>query len=74
MEEDIVGTKSAGCAELVEDRLFVGSPATVRRKIEQVREIGVGEMLCWMSFGGLPPEKVRRSMALFADEVMPAFR
>ena len=60
--------------ELVEDRLFIGSPATVRRKIEQLREIGVGEMICWMSFGGLPPEKVRRSMELFATEVIPAFR
>jgi alkanesulfonate monooxygenase SsuD/methylene tetrahydromethanopterin reductase-like flavin-dependent oxidoreductase (luciferase family) len=55
--------------ELVEDRLFIGSPATVRRKIEQLREIGVGELLCWMNFGGIPPEKVRRSMELFANEV-----
>ena len=53
--------------ELVEDRLFIGSPETVRRKIEELRAIGVGEMICWMSFGGLPPEKVRRSMELFAD-------
>ena len=60
--------------DLVEDRLFIGSPETVRRKVEQLREIGVGELLCWMNFGGLPPEKVRRSMQLFADEVMPAFR
>jgi alkanesulfonate monooxygenase SsuD/methylene tetrahydromethanopterin reductase-like flavin-dependent oxidoreductase (luciferase family) len=59
---------------LVEDRLFIGSPATVRRKIAELREIGVGELLCWMNFGGLPPEKVRRSMQLFADEVMPSFR
>ena len=44
----------------------------MRRKIEELQAIGVGEMICWMSFGGLPPEKVRRSMRLFADEVMPA--
>lgn len=60
--------------ELVEDRLFIGSPETVRRRIEELRAIGVGEMLCWMNFGGIPPEKVRRSMRLFADEVIPAFR
>jgi alkanesulfonate monooxygenase SsuD/methylene tetrahydromethanopterin reductase-like flavin-dependent oxidoreductase (luciferase family) len=59
---------------LVEDRLFIGSPETVRRKIEELRAIGVGEMICWMSFGGLAPEKVRRSMELFATEVIPAFR
>jgi alkanesulfonate monooxygenase SsuD/methylene tetrahydromethanopterin reductase-like flavin-dependent oxidoreductase (luciferase family) len=60
--------------ELVEDRLLIGSPATVRCKVEELREIGVGELLCWMNFGGLAPEKVRRSMALFANEVMPSFR
>ena len=60
--------------ELVEDRLFIGSPETVGRKVEELRSIGVGEMLCWMSFGGIPPEKVRRSMHLFADEVMPSFK
>jgi natural product biosynthesis luciferase-like monooxygenase protein len=56
--------------ELIEDRLLIGSPATVRRKVAELREIGVGELMCWMSFGGLPPEKVRRSMRLFADEVV----
>jgi natural product biosynthesis luciferase-like monooxygenase protein len=56
--------------EMVEDRLLIGSPATVRRKVEELREIGVGELLCWMNFGGIPPEKARRSMQLFADEVI----
>jgi hypothetical protein len=27
-----------------------------------------------MNFGGLAPDKVRRSMELFAREVMPRFR
>jgi len=27
-----------------------------------------------MNFGGLPQERVRRSMELFAREVMPRFR
>ena len=56
--------------EIVEDRLLIGSPETVRRKVAELREIGVGELLCWMSFGGIPPEKVRRSMQLFAAEIM----
>jgi hypothetical protein len=34
----------------------------------------VGEVLCWMNFGGLPQHQVRRSMELFAREVMPRFR
>jgi alkanesulfonate monooxygenase SsuD/methylene tetrahydromethanopterin reductase-like flavin-dependent oxidoreductase (luciferase family) len=56
--------------ELIEDRLFIGSPETVRRKVEALAEIGVGQLMCWMSFGGIPPEKVRRSMQLFADEII----
>lgn len=60
--------------DLVEDRLFIGSPETVRRKVAELQAVGVGEIICWMSFGGLAPEKVRRSMELFASEVIPAFR
>jgi alkanesulfonate monooxygenase SsuD/methylene tetrahydromethanopterin reductase-like flavin-dependent oxidoreductase (luciferase family) len=59
--------------ELVEDSLLIGSPATVRRKVAELREGGVGELLCWMNFGGIPPEQARRSMELFADEVLPEF-
>ncbi|HEX6511848.1 MAG TPA: LLM class flavin-dependent oxidoreductase [Chloroflexota bacterium] len=60
--------------DLLRDSLLVGSPETVRRKVQQLAEAGVGEVLCWMNFGGLDPAKVRRSMRLFAEEVMPAFR
>lgn len=59
---------------LVAETLAFGSPETVARKIEEMRRIGVGQVLCWMSFGGLAQDKVRRSMELFAREVMPRFR
>lgn len=58
---------------LVEESLFIGSPATVRRKVAELRAAGVGELLCWMNFGGIPPQQARHSMKLFADEVMPEF-
>ena len=60
--------------QLVEDSLVIGSPATVRRKVAELQEAGVGEMLCWMNFGGIPAEQARRSMRLFSEEVMPQFR
>jgi alkanesulfonate monooxygenase SsuD/methylene tetrahydromethanopterin reductase-like flavin-dependent oxidoreductase (luciferase family) len=60
--------------ELVRDTLAFGSPDTVAAKIEAMRVMGVGQILCWMSFGGLPQSKIRRSMELFAREVMPRFR
>src|SRR5581483_11584228 len=59
---------------LVAETLAFGSPETVARHIEQMRQMGVGQVLCWMNFGGLPEDKVRRSMELFAREVMPRFR
>ena len=60
--------------QLMAETLAVGSPDTVARKIEEMQQLGVGEVLCWMNFGGLPQDQVRRSMELFAREVMPHFR
>ncbi len=59
---------------LVEETLAFGSPDTVARHIERMRAMGVGRVLCWMNFGGLAQDRVRRSMELFAREVMPRFR
>ena len=59
---------------LVAETLAFGSPDTVARHIEVMRDMGVGQVMCWMNFGGLAPDKVRRSMELFAREVMPRFR
>ncbi|MCC7372174.1 MAG: LLM class flavin-dependent oxidoreductase [Chloroflexi bacterium] len=60
--------------DLVDTCLLVGSPETVRRKALELRAAGVGELVCWMNFGGISAEGARRSMRLFADEVMPALR
>jgi len=59
---------------LVAETLAFGSPDTVAGHIETMRRMGVGHVLCWMNFGGLPQDKIRRSMELFAREVMPRFR
>jgi alkanesulfonate monooxygenase SsuD/methylene tetrahydromethanopterin reductase-like flavin-dependent oxidoreductase (luciferase family) len=60
--------------KLVRETLAFGAPDTVARHIETMRQMGVGQVLCWMNFGGLPQEKIRRSMELFAREVLPRFR
>jgi alkanesulfonate monooxygenase SsuD/methylene tetrahydromethanopterin reductase-like flavin-dependent oxidoreductase (luciferase family) len=60
--------------DLVRETVAFGSPDTVAARIEEMRALGVGQILCWMSFGGLAQDKVRRSMELFAREVMPRFR
>jgi alkanesulfonate monooxygenase SsuD/methylene tetrahydromethanopterin reductase-like flavin-dependent oxidoreductase (luciferase family) len=60
--------------DLVRETVAFGSPDTVARKVEAMKAAGVGQLLCWMNFGGLPQDKIRRSMELFAKEVMPHFR
>lgn len=60
--------------ELIQETLLIGSPATVRARVQRLQDAGVGELVCWTSFGGLPDAKVRRSMELFAREIVPAFR
>src|SRR5205814_436529 len=54
--------------DLVRETVAFGSPDTVARHIETMRAMGIGQVLCWMNFGGLPQEKIRRSMELFARE------
>jgi alkanesulfonate monooxygenase SsuD/methylene tetrahydromethanopterin reductase-like flavin-dependent oxidoreductase (luciferase family) len=60
--------------ELADGPLLIGSPETVARKVSELQAHGVGELIMWMNFGGLDPAKVRRSMRLFASEVLPEVR
>jgi alkanesulfonate monooxygenase SsuD/methylene tetrahydromethanopterin reductase-like flavin-dependent oxidoreductase (luciferase family) len=69
----ITRLKSQSWEDLLDSALLIGSPDTVSRKVAELEKSGVGEMVCWMNFGGLPIDKVRRSMRLFAEEVMPRF-
>ena len=55
--------------------ILLDTPDKVAAKIEEVRtEIGQKEIFCWMRIGGLEDAKVRASMKLFAEEVMPQFK
>jgi alkanesulfonate monooxygenase SsuD/methylene tetrahydromethanopterin reductase-like flavin-dependent oxidoreductase (luciferase family) len=60
--------------DLARETLVFGSPDTVCRHMETMQKMGVGQAMCWMNFGGLAQDKVRRSMELFSKEVMPNFR
>jgi alkanesulfonate monooxygenase SsuD/methylene tetrahydromethanopterin reductase-like flavin-dependent oxidoreductase (luciferase family) len=59
---------------LLRDCLLIGSPQTVIPKVLELQSAGIGELVCWMNFGGLPPDRAQRSMRLFAQEIMPAIR
>jgi alkanesulfonate monooxygenase SsuD/methylene tetrahydromethanopterin reductase-like flavin-dependent oxidoreductase (luciferase family) len=54
---------------------IVGSPQTVRQKLEHyLKELGCGIMLTGCQTGATNHELARKSMELFAREVMPHFR
>lgn len=56
------------------ERLILGSPETVRAKVEELQAAGVTELCCWFSFGTLSTQKARRSMELFAEGVIKPLR
>ncbi len=60
--------------DLFENHALMGSPETVAGKVEQLEAMGVDEVILFMGFGPLPHEKSVKSMKLFAEEVMPAFK
>ena len=59
---------------LYENRAFIGSPDQIIAKIKALQDQGIEYFGCNFSFGGMPQDKVLKSMRLFAKEVMPAFK
>lgn len=54
---------------------FVGSPAAVARNMRRAAEEGmINTMLCELNFGSMSDEDLRRSIALFGTQVIPALR
>lgn len=57
------------------DTALIGTPETVRQKIEHYRaQVPFGTLVGMMQFGTLPADLTRNSMKMFAEKVMPAFR
>jgi alkanesulfonate monooxygenase SsuD/methylene tetrahydromethanopterin reductase-like flavin-dependent oxidoreductase (luciferase family) len=55
--------------------LAIGSPDDVARELERYSaETRVTHLVMWMQLPGMPAEKARRSMELFAKEIMPRFK
>jgi alkanesulfonate monooxygenase SsuD/methylene tetrahydromethanopterin reductase-like flavin-dependent oxidoreductase (luciferase family) len=54
--------------------LAVGSPATVRERLEsEISQSGANYLLCRFAFGDLTLAESQQSIDLFAAEVMPHF-
>ena len=59
---------------LYENRAFIGTPDQMIAKIKALQDQGIELFGCNFSFGGMPQEKVLKSMRLFSKEVMPEFK
>jgi alkanesulfonate monooxygenase SsuD/methylene tetrahydromethanopterin reductase-like flavin-dependent oxidoreductase (luciferase family) len=58
--------------ELYEEVFIAGSPDTCLARIERLREqVGVGDLLCTFNYFTIDHERCRRSMQLFAEQVLP---
>jgi alkanesulfonate monooxygenase SsuD/methylene tetrahydromethanopterin reductase-like flavin-dependent oxidoreductase (luciferase family) len=51
---------------------LVGTPRTVLRELAALRALGIRHVIAWLNFGDLPFAKVRRSMEMLRDQVLPA--
>ena len=58
---------------LYQHRAFIGNPEQITAKIRALQDAGIDYFGCNFSFGGMPQDKVLKSMKLFAREVMPEF-
>lgn len=56
---------------MASDTLIIGNPEQCFEKMKKYADCGVDQLLCYMQFGNLPHESVKRSLELIAREVMP---
>jgi alkanesulfonate monooxygenase SsuD/methylene tetrahydromethanopterin reductase-like flavin-dependent oxidoreductase (luciferase family) len=75
------GYRSRDIGDLTYDELqdegwvIIGSPETVARKLEETsQELGAGRVVYISDFGAMPNWMMRKSLTMFAEEVMPKFR
>jgi len=52
--------------EYLLERSIIGSEATIRTCLQEISDLGVNELLCWMRWGNLSDATVHKSMALYS--------
>ncbi len=56
------------------DRIFFGSPDTVRAKFAKAASLGATYVSNWMMVGGMPNDRVMRSIKYMGEEIIPALK
>jgi alkanesulfonate monooxygenase SsuD/methylene tetrahydromethanopterin reductase-like flavin-dependent oxidoreductase (luciferase family) len=64
----------AGARYSLEASSIYGTPARVAEQVAAIRDAGVRHVLCQLSTGFLPHERVMASTRLFGEKVAPRFR
>ena len=60
-------------ADWAENVFIYDDPQGCAEKIAVLRDAGVQNLILWMGIGGVRNDLIKRSMRLFAEEVMPRF-
>jgi alkanesulfonate monooxygenase SsuD/methylene tetrahydromethanopterin reductase-like flavin-dependent oxidoreductase (luciferase family) len=61
-------------SEQVEHAFLAGTSATVAGKMEELRDLGVRNVLLNPNVGQIQPDKVEKSLRLFGEKVIPKFK
>ena len=56
-----------------EDQILIGDPDQMIRKMERYEKAGVDQLICYQQFGGLPHDKILKSIELLGKYVIPHF-
>ena len=59
--------------EVLEQAFILGTPSQVAEQVAEMRDIGVRNLMLKLNTGEMDTHWVRKSMRLFADQVMPLF-
>ena len=66
-------SEEEGVTWSLETGALCGTSARVKEQLAELGAIGVGHVLCQLSFGYLPHERIVASMRRFGEQVLPAF-
>ena len=61
-------------SEMVEHAFLAGTPATVAGKMEELRDLGVRNVLLNPNVGQIPSKQVEKSLRMFGEQVLPRFK
>ena len=62
-------------AQLLERAMLAGPPEHVVEQVQELREVcGIENLITFMDTGGVPHNKIMRSLELFGTKVIPEFK